>query len=62
MPDIVANLLHLSSDAADVDELLEPALDLVVTATGADAAAIVCATAPDWTIQAARGVAADRPR
>ncbi len=58
MPDIVANLLHLSSEAADVDDLLEPALDLVLTATGAEAAAIARATAPDWTIQAARGTSA----
>ena len=40
MPDIVPNLLHLSSEVADVDDLLEPALDLVLTATGAEAAAI----------------------
>ncbi|MEX0643057.1 MAG: sigma-54-dependent Fis family transcriptional regulator [Pirellulales bacterium] len=55
MPDIVANLLRLSSEAADVDDLLEPALDLVLTATSAEAAAIARATAPNWTIQAARG-------
>ena len=58
MPDIVANLLHLSSAAADVDELLEPSLDLVLTATAAEAAAVARATAPKWTIQAARNVAA----
>ena len=33
MPDIVPNLLHLSSEVADVADLLEPALDLVLTAT-----------------------------
>src|SRR5262245_2639703 len=58
MPDIVANLLRLSSEADDVDDLLEPALDLVLTATNAEAAAIARATAPDWTIQAARGTPA----
>ena len=40
MPDIVPNLLHLSSEVADVADLLEPALDLVLSATGAEAAAI----------------------
>ena len=34
MPDIVPNLLHLSSEVRDVAELLEPALDLVLSATG----------------------------
>src|SRR5262245_44364726 len=58
MPDIVANLLHLSSEAADLDDLLEPALDLVLTATNAEAAAIARAAAPNWTIQAARGTPA----
>jgi Nif-specific regulatory protein len=56
MPDIVANLLHLSSEASDVDGLIEPALDLILTATGGEAVAIARATVPDWTIQAARGV------
>ncbi len=58
MPDIVTNLLHLSSEAAELEELIEPALDLVVTATGAEAAAIARATTPDWTVIAARGIAA----
>src|SRR5687767_7266427 len=57
MPDIVANLLRLSSDAADVDELLEPALDLALTATKAEAVAVVSPTLPTWTVLAARGVA-----
>ncbi|HJS08269.1 MAG TPA: sigma 54-interacting transcriptional regulator, partial [Pirellulales bacterium] len=58
MPDIVANLLRLSSEADDIDELVEPALDLVLTATSSDAATIVRATAPDWTVQAVRGISA----
>lgn len=58
MPDIVANLLHLSSEAAEVADLLEPALDLVTTATSAEAAAVVRAAVPDWSIEAARGIAA----
>jgi transcriptional regulator with GAF, ATPase, and Fis domain len=56
MPDIVANLLHLSSEADEVDDVLEPALDLVVTATSAEAAAVAQATAPEWTIFAARNI------
>jgi hypothetical protein len=57
MPDIVPNLLRLSSEVTEVTELLEPALELVLTATEANAAAIARATLPDWTIEAARGVA-----
>ena len=57
MPDIVANLLRLSSEAADVDDLLEPALDLALTATKAEAVAVVSPTLPDWSVLAARGVA-----
>ena len=57
MPDIVANLLRLSSEAADVDDLLEPALDLALTATKAEAVAVVAPTLPDWSVLAARGVA-----
>lgn len=56
MPDIVPNLLRLSSEAVDVASLLEPALDLVLTATGADAAAFARATLPAWSVEAARGV------
>jgi Nif-specific regulatory protein len=58
MPDIVTNLLHLSSEATEAGDLIEPALDLVMTATGAEAAAIARAAAPDWSIVAARGIAA----
>jgi transcriptional regulator with GAF, ATPase, and Fis domain len=57
MPDIVPNLLHLSSEVADVAGLLEPALDLVLSATGAEAAAFARATLPNWSIEAARNVA-----
>jgi Nif-specific regulatory protein len=56
MPDIVPNLLHLSSEVADVAEFLEPALDVVAAATNAEAAAIVRAAAPEWTVEAVRGV------
>lgn len=58
MPDIVTNLLHLSSEATEAGALIEPALDLVMTATGAEAAAITRAEVPDWSIVAARGIAA----
>src|SRR5262245_60595880 len=57
MPDIVPNLLHLSSEVGEVAELVEPALDLVVSATNADAAAIARAALPAWSIEAVRGVA-----
>src|SRR5688572_12766087 len=57
MPDIVPNLLRLSSEVQDVADLLEPSLDLVLSALNADAAAIVRAVLPDWSIEAARGVA-----
>ena len=56
MTDIVPNLLHLSSELTDVAELLEPALDLVLTATNAEAAAIARSALPEWSIEAARGV------
>ena len=57
MPDIVPNLLHLSSEVSEVEDLLEPALDLVLSALNADAAAIVRAVLPNWSIESARGVA-----
>jgi Nif-specific regulatory protein len=57
MPDIVANLLHLSSEAGDVEDFLEAALDLAVTAAHAEAAAIALATLPEWTVVAVRAVA-----
>lgn len=57
MSDIVANLLRLSSEVADVAELLEPAIDLVLTATSVDAAAIARASLPEWSMEAVRGVA-----
>src|SRR4029079_659798 len=56
MTDIVPNLLHLSSEVTEVAELLEPALDLVLSATNADAAAIARAALPEWSIEAACGV------
>ncbi|HVT27472.1 MAG TPA: sigma-54-dependent Fis family transcriptional regulator [Lacipirellulaceae bacterium] len=57
MPDIVANLLRLSSELTRVGDLLEPALDLVVSATNSEAAAVARAEVPKWTVVAARGVA-----
>ena len=60
MPDIVTNLLHLSSEAETVNGLFEAALDLVISATGAEAAAIAAATVPDWTVEAVRGITAGR--
>ncbi|MEX2310701.1 MAG: sigma-54-dependent Fis family transcriptional regulator [Pirellulales bacterium] len=56
MPDIVPNLLHLSSEVTEVADLLEPALDLVMTATSAEAAAVAQAAMPDWSVEAVRGV------
>src|SRR3954466_6227216 len=56
MPDILPNLLHLSSEVRDVAELLEAALDLVLSATGSDAAASARATLPQWSVEAIRGV------
>jgi Nif-specific regulatory protein len=57
MPDILANLLRLSSEADEVDDFLEAALDLAMTASNAEAAAITRATLPEWTILAVRAVA-----
>jgi Nif-specific regulatory protein len=57
MPDIVPNLLRLSSEVRSVAELLESSLELVLSATGSDAAAIARATMPQWSVEAARGVA-----
>jgi transcriptional regulator with GAF, ATPase, and Fis domain len=65
-PEIVANLLHLSSEAcgklsraaAGPDELLDGAMDLIMSVPKVEAAAVARALAPDWTIIAARGVAA----
>jgi transcriptional regulator with GAF, ATPase, and Fis domain len=56
MPDIVPNLLHLSSEVGDAADLLEPALDLILSALNADAAAIARAILPNWSIDVARGV------
>jgi Nif-specific regulatory protein len=56
MPDIVPNLLHLSSEVTEVANFFEPALDIVISAMSADAAAIVEATTPNWTVIAARGI------
>src|SRR5438105_3692944 len=57
MTDIVPNLLRLSSEAADVAELIEPALDLVLSASNCDGAAIARAALPEWSIEAIRGIA-----
>jgi Nif-specific regulatory protein len=57
MPDIVANLLRLSSEALDIDDFVEPAVDLVLTATRADAVAMVIPAVPEWSVLALRGVA-----
>ncbi len=56
MPDIVPNLLHLSSEVKEVAELFETTLELVLSATDADAAAYVRATLPQWSVEAVRGV------
>ncbi len=58
MPDIVANLLHLSSEAAGPEELLGPALDAILSSLGAEAAAVMEATPPTWSVAATRGIAA----
>jgi transcriptional regulator with GAF, ATPase, and Fis domain len=55
--DIVAILLHLSSEARSSDELPGSALDAIIDATGAEAAAIVAATPPTWSISSTRGIA-----
>ncbi|HEX3598811.1 MAG TPA: sigma 54-interacting transcriptional regulator, partial [Lacipirellulaceae bacterium] len=60
MPDIVPNLLHLSSEVSDLAELWESVLDLISTAVAADAAAIVHATPPNWTVEGVRGLARSR--
>ena len=40
MPDIVPNLLRLSSEVKDVAELLESSLELILAATGTEAVAV----------------------
>ena len=55
--DIVANLLHLSSEALDPGELLGAALEAVVDGAAVEAAAIAVARPPHWSVVAARGVA-----
>jgi len=57
MPDIVPNMLHLSSEICGVADLWEPAIDLVLLAASADVGAIVHATPPNWSVEAVRGVA-----
>jgi transcriptional regulator with GAF, ATPase, and Fis domain len=54
---IVANLLHLSSEDADGEEFLGPALDAIVEGLAVDAGAIVTPTPPNWTVISARGSA-----
>jgi Nif-specific regulatory protein len=56
MPDIVANLLHLSSAAEAVEDLLDPALEVMMSVTNAESAALLRAAAPEWSVIAARGV------
>jgi transcriptional regulator with GAF, ATPase, and Fis domain len=56
MPDIVPNLLTLSSEVGAVPDFLEPAIDLVMLALSADAAAFAQATLPNWSVEAVRGV------
>jgi transcriptional regulator with GAF, ATPase, and Fis domain len=56
MSDIVTNLLRLSSEVGSVGEFLEPALDLAMTATSAEAAAIARSAMPEWSVEAVRGV------
>jgi Nif-specific regulatory protein len=56
MPDIVPNLLRLSSEVKDVAELFEQALELMLTATGTDAVAIARAALPQWSVEAVCGV------
>ncbi len=55
--DILATLLHLSTEAARPGELFDPALDAIVDALGGEAAAIVATVPPHWEVVAARGVA-----
>jgi transcriptional regulator with GAF, ATPase, and Fis domain len=53
--DISTKLLRLAREAAGLPDLLKAAIDLIADATKADAVAIVRATAPTWTADAARG-------
>jgi transcriptional regulator with GAF, ATPase, and Fis domain len=57
MPDIVPNLLHLSSEVKETHDLWDPALDMILPAASANAGAILHATPPNWSVQALRGVA-----
>ena len=56
MPDIVPNLLRLSSEVKDVPDLLEATLDLALSAAEANAAAYARAALPEWSVVAVRGV------
>jgi transcriptional regulator with GAF, ATPase, and Fis domain len=58
MPDVIRDLLGLTSDAASPSELLKLALEVVVDTTKAEAAAVARATPPTWAIVATRNVAA----
>ena len=58
MPDVVTDLLGLSSDATSPSELLKLALDVVVDTTKAEAAAVTRAAPPTWAVVATRNVAA----
>ncbi|MFO0788351.1 MAG: sigma-54-dependent Fis family transcriptional regulator [Pirellulales bacterium] len=56
MPNIVPNLLRLSSDVRGVAEFWEPVLDLILGAVAVDGAAIAHAVPPDWSVEAVRRV------
>jgi Nif-specific regulatory protein len=58
MADIVTNLLQLSREASEAEDVIEPALDLVQSALAATAAALARAAAPNWHIVAVRGATA----
>ena len=62
MPDIVLNLLRLSSEVQNLRGLLGPALDLLATATKGTAGAIVRSAPPHWMFEAVQGTSrADIP-
>lgn len=54
---IVPNLLRLSSEIVRLSQFYPQALEQLNAALAADASAIVLATAPEWTVVAARGIA-----
>jgi len=56
MPNIVLNLLHLSSEVGNVPDLLQQSLDLILEMPGIEVAAVVRATTPEWRVDALRGI------